>query len=317
MSPCRLNGIDELNYLISLRDLDYFKTFIMSNRVSYRVSMFKAIESGSVKLTDIVRWHHPHPEEQDAEFEALHAAFRGHLSIYQTIQLNQDMEEFNTYRENMFLYHGRLEQVNMAEIDMHDLLSPNIIPVSVCDIIVSDYGHSTCLMTGVLLAYCIHNSDNYSLLETNPNIFIMDMMFQYAICNNNNEKLKQFLVWKYKQTRQHSDYDYRVRKGTFCKRKQYNGKLDMYDHYLAPCLDTGTITTAAASLIGIKKEGKLCTGGDANYADKIDMGNVQLSTDLFEWQSSRMAEYQIDAYFEQVLDYVNRLINQGVELQKQ
>jgi hypothetical protein len=44
---------------------------------------------------------------------------------------------------------------------------------------------------------------------------------------------------------------------------------------------------------------------------------VCLSTDLFEWQSSEMSDYQVDAYFNQVLNYVNRLINQGVELREQ
>ncbi|KAI8646588.1 hypothetical protein BD408DRAFT_439974 [Parasitella parasitica] len=317
MSPCRLNNIDELNYLIKLYDLDYFKTFIMSNRVSYRVSMFKAIESGYVELTNIVRWYHPHPEEGDTEFEAQHAAFRGCLSIYQTIQPNEEMEEFNAYRENMYLYHGKLDQVNMAEIDMHDLLSPNTIPVSVCDRIALQYGHNACLVTGTLLAYCIHNSDNHSVLAANPNVFIMDIMFQYAICHSN-EKLKQFLLLKYKETGQHSDYDYRLRKEPFSKGKLYGGKVDMYDHYLAPCRDTATATSMSTKEEEEEEEeGKSRTGASAHYANKIDIGNVRLSTDLFEWQSSRVAGYQVDAYFEQVLDYVNRLINQGVELREQ
>ncbi|KAL7310311.1 hypothetical protein PS15m_009827 [Mucor circinelloides] len=297
MSPCRLNNIDELNYLIRLHDLAYFKAFITSNRVSYRVSMFKAIESGSSELTDIVRWHHPHPEDEDTEFEGQHAAFRGFLNIYQTIQLHEEMEEFNAYRENMYLFHGRLDQVNMAEIDMHDLLSPNPVPVAVCDKIVARYGYNSCLMTGCLLAYCIHNSDNYTLLKASPHIFIMDMMFQYAH-RHGNEKLKRFLVSTYRATRQHSNYDYRLRKDPFYKRRQYNGALDMYDHHLVP--------TTATDTIGAKKD----------YTNQIHINNVCLSTDLFEWQTPKMADCQVDTYFEQVLDYVNRLIDQGIELQE-
>ncbi|KAL7324464.1 hypothetical protein PS15p_209653 [Mucor circinelloides] len=297
MSPCRLNNIDELNYLIRLHDLAYFKAFITSNRVSYRVSMFKAIESGSSELTDIVRWHHPHPEDEDTEFEGQHAAFRGFLNIYQTIQLHEEMEEFNAYRENMYLFHGRLDQVNMAEIDMHDLLSPNPVPVAVCDKIVARYGYNSCLMTGCLLAYCIHNSDNYTLLKASPHIFIMDMMFQYAH-RHGNEKLKRFLVSTYRATRQHSNYDYRLRKDPFYKRRQYNGALDMYDHHLVP--------TTATDTIGAKKD----------YTNQIYINNVCLSTDLFEWQTPKMADCQVDTYFEQVLDYVNRLIDQGIELQE-
>ncbi|KAL9541426.1 hypothetical protein MBANPS3_009133 [Mucor bainieri] len=295
MSPCRLNSIDELNYLIKLHDLNYFKAFISSNRVSYRVSMFKAIESGSAELTDIVRWHHPHPEDEDTEFEGQHAAFRGFLHIYQTIQLHEEMEEFNAYRENMYLFHGRLDQVNMAEIDMHDLLSPNPVPAAVCDEIIARYGYNSCLMT----AYCIHNSDHYVQLKNNPHVFIMDAMFQYAH-RHGNEHLKRFLVSTYRASRQYSSYDYRVRKEPFYKKRQYNGALDMYDHHLAP-------TTAAVDAIGTHK----------NYANLIHISNVCLSTDLFEWQTPKMADYQVDAYFEQVLDYVNRLIDQGVELQEQ
>ncbi|KAG2209393.1 hypothetical protein INT46_009525 [Mucor plumbeus] len=313
MSPCRLNSIDELTYLIKLHDLNYFKTFIMSDRVSYRVSMFKAIESGSAELTDIVRWHHPHPEEEDTEFEGQHAAFRGFLNIYQTIQLNEEMEEFNAFRENMYLYHGRLDQVNMDEIDMHDLLSPNTVPVSVCDIITSQYSYNACLMTGVLLAYCIHNSDNYNLLKSNLHLFIMDVMFQYAI-RHNNDKLKLFLLSKYKESRQYTDYDYRLRKDPFYKKRLYNGELDMYDHYIAPtAIDQLNIATS----IGTNKEGHFYVAGNTNYTNKIHIENVCLSTDLFEWQSSEMSDYQVDAYFNQVLNYVNRLINQGVELREQ
>jgi hypothetical protein len=290
MSPSRLNRIDELNYLVKLHDVHYFRTFVESNRVSYRVAMFKAIESGSSTLVDIVRWHHPHPEEADIELECLHAAFRGHLSIYEVIPLNEDMEEFNPYRENMYLFHGQLNRVNLLEMDMHDLLSPNTIPVAVCDAIVRSSSLSSCLATGVLLAYCIHNHEHWSYLEQNQNVFIMDDMFQHALYHKNH-KLCSFLISKYKENRQYTKYNYKLRNGSFQKQRRFEGDLTMYDHYLAALTETS-----------VPKIKPVYT---------INEQNLCLSNEMFEWPGPLI---EVDAYFEQVLAHVHQLLDQGAEL---
>lgn len=291
MSPSRFNHIDELNYLIKLQDSQYFKKFIECNRVSYRVAMFKAIESGSAILVDTIRLYHPHAEEEDVELEALHAAFRGYLPIYQCLPLSEDLEEFNPYRENMYLYHGRLDKVNLLEINMHDLLSPNVIPVDVCDTIIS---HSSCqracLITGALLVYCIHNNDNYNYLTNNPNIFIMHAMFHYAA---ENDALKLFLLDQYKKTRQYANYNYKSRNTSFNKAKRYNGNEYKFDSYMDSVPHQETIQTVE---------------------EEIHEKNISLSSVMFEWQYRKKMNENEDAYFDKVVKYVDRLLDQGIEL---
>lgn len=293
MSPSRFNNIDELNYLIKLQDTQYFKRFIGSNRVSYKVAMFKAIEAGSETLVDIIRLYHPQVEDQDIELESLHAAFRGHLRIYQSLPLSEDIEEFNSYRENMFLCHGRLDKVNLLEINMHDLLSPNLIPVQVCDAIVTHpLCQRACLITGVLLVYCIRNHDNYSYLTNNPNIFIMDIMFRYAEYHRN-DALKLFLLDQYKKTQQYANYNYKTR-NSFNKSKRYNGNVDKFDIYF----------DSDIPLVARKDD-----------AVEIHEKNINLSSLMFEWQYPKKLNEDEDEYFDKVISYVDRLLDQGIELQ--
>jgi hypothetical protein len=260
--------------------------------------MFKAIESGSSTLVDIVRWHHPHPEEADIELECLHAAFRGHLSIYEVIPLNEDLEEFNPYRENMYLFHGQLNKVDLLEMNMHDLLSPNVIPATVCDsILLQSSSLSSCLVTGVLLAYCIHNHEHWSYLEQSQDVFIMDDMFQYALYHKNH-KLSTFLINKYKETRQYTKYNYKLRNvSSFQKQRRFEGDPTMYDHYLL------ALTEMSVEVMGKTKP-----------ACKINEQNVCLSNEMFEWQGSSNEEVDLDAYFELVLAHVHQLLDQGIEL---
>lgn len=293
MSPSKLNRIDELNYLIKLHDVHYFRTFVESNRVSFRVAMFKAIESGSSTLVDIVRWHHPHPEEADTELECLHSAFRAHLSIYKVIPFNEDLEEFNPYRENMYLFHGQINKVDLLEINMHDLLSPKVIPVTVCDTILQSFSLSSCLATGILLAYCIHNHEHWNYLAHSQEVFLMDDMFQYALYHKN-LKLGTFLINKYKETRQYTKYNYKVRNGSsFQKQKRFEGDFSMYDHYLTAFTEP--------PVTAIEKNQRIY---------KINEKNVCLSSDMFECEGS----FSEHAYFEQVLDHIHQLLDQGIEL---
>lgn len=288
MSPSRFNHIDELIYLINLQDIQYFKMFIESNRVSYRVAMFKAIEAGSAALVEIVRLYHPHAEDEDIELESTHAAFRGHLQIYESLPLDENLEEFNLYRENMFLYHGRLDKVNLLEINMHDLLSPNVIPAGVCDAIIAHFScQRACIITGSLLVYCIQNSDNYILLTNNPNVFIMTDMFEHAE-KNQNEALKLFLLDQYWRTRQYTNYNYKTRNSSFNKAKRYNGSAEKFDDFVS------RRATNACSL-------------------DVHKNNVNLSSAMFEWQYPKSLNEDEDAYFDKVINHVNRLIDQGIE----
>lgn len=304
MSPTRLTKMDELNYAIQERNTNHFKLLMERNHVPYRVAIFKAIESGSFRLFNIVKQYHSQLD-MDIELECIHAAFRCHLNIYENIYFAEETEEFNPYVENMYLCHGRFDKINLIEINMHDLLSPNTIPVEVCNYLAQQAPNNSCLMTGVLLAYCIHNNDNYIRLENNPNLFVMDIMFQYAT-QHRNQDLVLFLLQQFRSTRQYSTYQYDKRENCFQKSRHYvknNLELFMYDHYLL-----------STSPLDNKPRNNKVRG---NTTRRIYPNNLCLSKEMFEWPSTLLEKENddyVDAYFEQVIDQVHRLIDAEVLL---
>lgn len=296
MSPTRLTEVGELNFVIEEGNTNHFRTLMQSNRIPYRVAIFKAIESGSSVLFNIVKNFHPNPTV-DVEMECLHAAFRGHLNIYGDIWYDEEVEEFNPYIENMYLLHGRFDKIDLVELNIRDLISPNTIPVSVCDLIVQHSPNNSCLMTGVLLAYCIHNSDHYTRLENNDNVYIMEIMLQYAT-QHANHNLKLFLLNQLKRTRKYTTYQYTNRKRCMQKERKYvtnNCDLSMYDDYL---MKTPDDINCGKSL-----------NAKGNTVFNIPSNHLRLTTDLFAYPADTCTD--MDAYVDQVLSLVNRLIDEG------
>lgn len=291
MSPTRLTEADELNFVIQQGNTDHFRSLMQSNRIPYRVAIFKAIESGSSVLFNLVKNFHPNPDV-DVEMECLHAAFRGHLNIYEDIWYDEEMEEeFNPYIENMYLFHGRLDKIDLMELNIRDLITPNTIPVSVCDLIVQRAATNSCLMTGVLLAYCIHNSDHYTRLEQ-VNVYIMEIMLQYAT-QHANRTLTLFLLNQLRRTRKYTTYEY-TNVNHRCMKK-YVTHLSMYDDYLIKTPDD------------INCGKSLNAKGNTDFT--IPTHNLRLTADLFNCPDE--VETDMDAYVDKVLSTVNRLIDEG------
>ncbi|KAI8993269.1 hypothetical protein BDB01DRAFT_318148 [Pilobolus umbonatus] len=300
MCPTAITGIEALNIAIETNDLCLFTQLIKRNGVSYKVAMFKAIEAGTISLVTIVDTYHPEPK-RDHELYSVHAAFRGHLNIFN--YFSPEETEFNCYIDNMYLHNGRIDKVNWMEINMHDLLSPNVASLSACDYIVQKMPNNTSLMTGVLLAYCIHNSDHYKQLENNSWIYIMDIMFQYAT-QHNNRALKVFLLNKFKRDRQYSLYQYNVPKSRFNKQRFIVKDCDRsrFDHYMDK------------SPNDINGGYALNNKGNEDYTSLIHESNTCLSMTMFEWPSVSFQNMEIDNYFEQVLHCINCRINkQGMK----
>lgn len=297
MSPTRLTEADELNFVIQQGNTNHFRSLMQSNRIPYRVAIFKAIESGSSVLFNLVKDFHPNPNV-DVEMECLHAAFRGHLNIYEDIWYDEEMEEeFNPYIENMYLCHGRLDKVDLMELNIRDLITPNTIPVSVCDLLVQRAPANSCLMTGVLLAYCIHNSDHYTRLEqVDANVYIMEIMLQYAT-QHANRSLILFLLHQLKLEGKYTTYAYTNLNSSRCMQKYvtHHGDLSMYDDYL---IKTPDDINCGKSL-----------NAKGNTIFTIPSNSLRLTTDLFNCPDD--VDMDMDAYVDQVLSLVNKMIDEG------
>jgi hypothetical protein len=288
MSPTRLSYIEVLNYAIQQHDTNKFRILVQSGSIPYRVAIFKAIECGSNTLFNIVKGYHPDPNP-DIELECLHASFRGQLNIYENIYYNEEYEEFNPYIENMYLFHGRFDKLNLIELNIHDLLSPNLVPISVCDYLVENVSNNSCLMTGVLLAYCIYNSDHYKKLSNNEDMYIIELMLKYVTQHDNTE-LKVFLLNHLKRTRKYTTIEFTNGRKT---RKYTTQDVTMYDHYL----------TKLPADINYGKPLKI-----KGYLDHtIDDMNICLTVDMFEWPSKDLND--VDGYFDQVITQVNDAVD--------